>query len=1106
MRVFIKKNKFICFILLCVVHSTYAQPIDFYFNRIAAYSSLSSHYVNKMVQDSVGYIWIATTDGVNRFDGHEIVVYKAYDGLVNTGLVSGQINELFLDSKDRLWVGTPVGISRYDKEYGRFEIIVSTSNLNGLETADIRYILEDFSGRIVVVSGTGIYTYNENKETFELLFNTGGLVISSILFDENNGFWLGYFDGRGIDYFSSYSAPTRDYHINVHSESTTVLKMVKFEGQVWCALGDEGTLVIEPVSKKCKKRYFNNADKLHVINVTIDRSGNLWLIDHSGIKLYHSDTDSFTAYYNYSEIPNSLQPNVADVFEDRQGNFYTIHKGDGVYVSFHQIGFQLFNTSDRYFWHTTTCNISAVSEDSKGELWLGSFNGGIDVFRWDERKIDFFFGDSCGLGTGTVLFLFLDSQQNMWTSTYMDGLKRFDPTTETFETWRKATNSNSISHNDIRGMAEDNLGNFWLATHGAGIDYFEVESNRFTNFNLSEHNLSSNWVNEVMLDDKNRLWAATSYGISMKTDEDSLFRTFIPDVSKDQGLIGDDVICLLQDNLGTIWAGTNKGLFFYAEDDTTFSLYKGFPTNFITSLEVDQNDELWVGTHDGLLKLNPTTGRVYHFDENDGLQGMDFNPRVSYFNGVNNLFFGGTGGVNVFDPDNLVFNDVAPTLRFSRFLLFNTPIEEYEDGKFLNKELNSIDEIVLEYKQNFFTIEFVAFNYTNPSKNQYTCMLEGFDENWVDRGNKRSMSYTNLFPGRYVFRVKAANNMGVWNEEGISLVIRVLPPWWLSIWFFISLVVLIVFSLLYFYRSRTKSLRKQSVRLAQLVSDQTGQLRESNEKLKLRTNQLNKFNQVLEERQSIIIDQAKMLKSQAEHLQVSNEELLRLIETRDKMFSIIAHDLRSPFNTILGFTGLLTEAFDDKDPERMQQYARHIHDSSISVFNLLENLLFWARSQTEQIQFNPSISQLDEIVDESLSLVRESAVKKKQTIDSSKYQNYEAYMDVDMMRSVVRNLIMNAIKFTHPEGQIQIASSLTEDFVKVSISDNGKGMSQDVINRISRNLSVDSTPGTSGESGAGLGLSLSYEFIKMNGGELTIESTLGKGSVFSFTLPRKSKD
>ena len=327
-----------------------------------------------------------------------------------------------------------------------------------------------------------------------------------------------------------------------------------------------------------------------------------------------------------------------------------------------------------------------------------------------------------------------------------------------------------------------------------------------------------------------------------------------------------------------------------------------------------------------------------------------------------------------------------------------------------------------------------------------------------------------------------------------------------AIWLFIGFGIGGGLAWFLIYKYKTKLLRKQGDRLILLVSEQTRQLRESNEKLKQRTIELNRFNQVLEERQSTIISQAKKLKTQAEHLKINNKELLRLIATRDKMFTIIAHDLRSPFNTILGFTGLLTEAFDPKDPERMKQYARYIHDASISVFNLLENLLFWSKSQSDQIQFNPSLSQLDEIIEDSILLVRESAVKKNQTIDTSNYKNYKVFIDADMMRSVVRNLIINAIKFTPQGGCIKISSSLAEDFVTVAISDTGVGMSQETINKLSKNLSIDSSPGTSGEIGAGMGLALSYEFIQINGGELTVESILGKGSTFSFTIPIESKN
>lgn len=1080
-----------------------AQPPDLYFSHISANSSLSNPYVSVITQDSIGYLWIGTGDGVNRFDGHEVVVYKAYDGSERTGLVSGRINDLFVDSKDRVWVGTPIGISIYDRELDRFKEVVSPYNFNGVENIEIENILEDVNGQVVTVSGTGIYGYDEAKETFVHLFSAGDYNISTIVFGENNDFWLGFDGGQGIAHYPSYNAITPDFFLPAFTADMEILKMLLYEGDLWVALGDEGILVVDTDAKKVNKRYFHLDNRPYIATLSVDRSNRLWAVDYTGIKLYQPESDTFYGYYNIPDEDHTLQLNVADVFEDRQGNFYTIHKGSGVFVSYFRVGFQLFNTSKYSYWHTSSADISAVTEDGEGNLWLGFFSGGIDVFKWQTGETIRFAEKEKGLGQGTVIFLFSDSKGNVWTSTYRNGLNRFNPFTQSFDTWVSSEVENSLTHNDVRTMVEDSLGNFWLGTHGGGLDYFDVQKNEFTNYTFESHELTSNWVNDLLIDNKNRLWIATSYGLSLKEGENAVFKQYIPMLDQDGGLKGDDVLCLLQDKAGTIWAGTNQGLFYYIEDEEIFALYEEVPVNYITSLEVDQNGDLWVGSNEGLLKLNLATKNVNQFDDYDGLQGLGFNLRASYFNGIGTLAFAGKNGVNLFNPDKLVFNEEPPTLRFSRFLLFNTVVDEYGDDKILKREINSLDEIVLNYGQNFFTIEFAAFNFTNPTKNRYACKLEGFDKEWLDWGNKRSISYTNLFPGKYTFRVKGSNNYGVWNEEGISIVIRVLPPWWLSVWFFVILAVAIFVALMLLYRLRTRSLRLRSARLAELVSEQTARIEKSNLKLRERTRELNKSNQILEERQATILKQAAELKEQAEELKRNNEELLKLIAARDKLFSIIAHDLRSPFNTILGFTGLLTEAFDEKEPERMKQYARFIHDSSISVFNLLENLLFWARSQSNQIQFSPFVSQLDEIVEDSLSLIRESAVKKNQTIDASKYHNYVVYMDVDMMRSVTRNLLINAIKFTPEKGMIKVSSYLKEGYAVVEISDTGVGMSQKDIERLYNHLSIDSSPGTSGEKGAGLGLSLSQEFVHINGGEMIVESTPGKGSTFRFTVPTK---
>lgn len=1082
---------------------SYSIPRDFKFNKLSAYNELSSYYVNNIIQDSSGYLWIATENGLNRFDGHAIKVYKAYKDNISTGLVSNQINEIFLDSKDRVWIGTPVGVSFYDREYDKFEPIASINNRNGIEDLGITKILEDKLGQIIVVSANKLHLFDERKKTFETIFVSKN-TISSILFDQNNGFWLGYLWGLGIEYFTSYEYEKSEYNIDLSHTGASVRELEYYNELVWAAIETAGVISIDPKKRAIQKNYLisDEEDHYHAINIVKDIENNLWFIDHNGLKLYLPGKDSIKSYYNYPDDPKSLQLSVSSVLLDTQGNFYTTHKGDGVYVDYVQTGFSFFGRSEHDFWHTTMQNISAVTVDNNTDLWIGGYDGGINVFRWDKRKTDYYFGDEHNLGTGSITFLFKDSKGDIWTSSYLQGLKKFNPQTDKFDGWKHSNEPYSLSDNDVRAMAEDKNGNYWIATNGSGVDFFNVEENKFYNYNAENSNLTLNWVNDIHIDSKDRLWVATSYRISLLNQNDSVFTNYSLYYTEVERLYESIVYCIAEDSKGTIWMGTSQGIYYFDETEDKFLFYNKFINDPITSLEVDKYDNLWAGTHKGLFKVKYDTGEYYQFDTFDGLHGFDFNFRASY-RSYSTMFFGGPGGVTYFHIDNLNFNEIPPKIKFTNFFLFNKKIENYGKKEILEKEINSVEEIVLDYRHNFFTIEFLAFNYINPQRNRYLCKLEGFDKDWIDRGNERNMSYTNLLPGKYVFKVKAANNDGVWNEDFISLKIRILPPWYLSIWFFISAVGVLVVGLIGFYKVRTQALRNRSEELSKIISSQTVRLRESNEILQQRAEDLKMFNEILEERQTTIIDQSDKLRKQADDLKYKNEELVKLVHTRDRMFSIIAHDLRSPFNTILGFTDLLSESFDKSEMDRMKQYAKYVHNASVSVFNLLENLLMWARSQTDEIYFNPKVADLDDIVLDTLSLVKETAVKKVQFIDTSNYKNFQVFMDIDMMRSVFRNILTNAIKFTQDGGLIKISSVKENGFVEVSITDNGVGIDKELIDKIMNDVEVESSLGTAGEKGVGMGLLLAHKFVKINGGKFSISSEKGKGSIFNFTLPIK---
>lgn len=1090
----------------------YAQSPHLSFSRITGFNQLSSHYITCMAQDQDGYIWIGTRDGLDRLDGEGVRAYKTFNGESEIGLIGNQVDHLVVDHQNRIWISTPYGISVYNPLKDYFEIVATETALKGLHNIYLNFMKVDSQGLLIVSSGEVIYRLDAASDTFVPVISSPFGNISDLLIDEEGGWWLGHSEGGGVVHYPDIRdlANYTRYADVFQAEypDFAVMDIDRADGFIWMAIESTGLARLDRTSGEIKMFYRGSGERFF-FDLYRDRDNKLWASDYSGLKQYQSSNEQFFAYFNNPLEANSLPPNLVGVFQDRQGNYYTFHDGDGVYISSAARGFQLFNASDRQYWHTTHQNISAVHEDGKGQLWLGNFNGGIDVFLWEEGRVEYLPSMDNetpeSLGRGSVLAIYRDSRDQMWVGTHAGGLHLYNEVTGKFKSWRNRADNTSISHNDVRSIAEDSLGNLWLGLHGGGVDYFNRVTGQFTNYNIKNSGLASDWVHAVLYDSKGRLWVGTTYGLNKLNNESGSFEHYLAQPGVEGALESNQIVCFLEDSQERLWLGTSNGLYRLDEDTDTFVRYdRAIKDNYITSIEEDQNGQIWFGTLGLLYRLDPVSGRMFSFDEEDGLQGLGFNLRAAYYNDKDVLFFAGSRGVNAFNPDELVFNEQAPVVRFSRFRLFNEIITDYGEGSVLSGEINTVEEITLNYDQNFFSFDFVALNYINPSRNQYACMMEGFDDTWIYLGNDRTASYTNLNPGTYTFRVKASNNDGVWNEEGISVIVHILPPWWQRIWFIISMVIFTIFLALVVFRLQTASLRRQKRLLLGQVTEQTDRLRRNNAALKIRAQELDRVNQVLEERQGLITEQSEELESQAEHLQKSNQELLKHIKTKDKLFSIIAHDLRAPFNTIMGFSSLLTEVSEQDDKEQLKAYARYVNDASLLVFNLLENLLYWARSQTNEIQFLPEVFRLDDIIKENIGLVRETAIKKELRIDDSGYKNYEVFGDVNMMRTVFRNLMINAVKFTGKGGMVMITSQEEAEWVHVCVSDTGRGMSEEELEKILHSGAGHSQKGTEGEQGSGLGLVLCQEFITRNRGRFSVTSQLGEGSTFCFSLPKKN--
>ncbi len=567
------------------------------------------------------------------------------------------------------------------------------------------------------------------------------------------------------------------------------------------------------------------------------------------------------------------------------------------------------------------------------------------------------------------------------------------------------------------------------------------------------------------------MWVCTQNGLDLYDSISGTFRVYyFPD---------NDIGAFYKDKTGNLWVGTNtKGMFRCDEQGNIINTYdntNGLPNNRIHAITEDNQGNLWISTNSGISRFERSAGRFRNYTKEDGLQGDQFYQQSFLKTRQGEIYFGGYNGFNSFNPDSMQDNRFIPPVYITDFMIFNKPVKYAEPGSQFPRHISEEKEITLNWKQSVFSFSFAAINYNHPQKNQYKYIMEGFETEWNSTdASRRYVTYTNLDPGTYYFKVKASNNDGIWNENETSLRIIILPPWWATWWFRLIGFSVVACSLAFFYHSRMNRLKNQKILLEELVAKKTSEL----------------------------IQKQEMILMQDENLKINNKKLTILNATKDKFFSIIAHDLKNPFNSILGFSELLVEEFKELTEEKKLEYAGIIHDSSFRIYLLLENLLEWAGTQTGNIRFQPEVLDLNEVIETNYALISNRFDEKGIRFIKDLPDAANVFADYNMVSTVVRNLMGNALKFTE-NGEIKARATETGDYLTVSISDSGIGIPSKMLAGIFEIDHKKSTNGTRGEKGSGLGLLICKEFVLKNGGEIFVTSEEGKGTTFTFTLPRK---
>ncbi|MBX2842120.1 MAG: hypothetical protein KTR26_10125, partial [Flammeovirgaceae bacterium] len=799
------------------------------FNHLSIKNGLSQNSITCIIQDNKGFMWFGTWEGLNKYDGHKFSVFKP-EPEDTTSLSDIVINTLFEDSKGNLWVGTRNGLNLFDRLNNNFiRFHADENNSNSINGNFITSIEEDKEGNIWIGTKKGLNKFDPKNQTFqridftELARKNARLdtanIIYSLLWDSHEQLWVAtdkgvyILDSKNGDFYQNL---TDEYELNKNIVNAITEDS---SGNVWMGMESAGVAIYN-LNTRDFLRFTNDPKDLNslaynsISEIMEDSEKNVWIAtDGGGLSLFNKDKNTFTTFQNEVNNPYSLQSNALKcIYEDKSGNIWVGAMAWG--------GLCYTNPKRQYFKHfrpgfpnRNSLNDGAVNsffEKNNGDLWIATDGGGINLFQKSENTFKHYKHDALNpksLSSNKVLDLLEDFEGDLWAATWDGGLNRLKAGSEEFINYLPGDNDEegSISSEHIWSLYEDSEQNLWIGTFGKGLNLYDRENDKFISYEDKGDVVSgnSNQIISIYEDKQKNLWVGTlGDGLKLLDKESgTVVNVEMINGSTKKATVIHDVWTVHEDESNNFWLGTSSGLKKYDRKTKivkSFDIEDGLPNNVVYGVLEDLSGKLWLSTNKGLSCFNPLTRQFRNYDSGDGLQSNQFIQGAYYKGKSGEMYFGGINGFNVFNPEDVKVNPKIPKVVITDFQLLNKPVEIGGKNSPLKKHISETSEITLLHCQNIFSFEFAALNFTPSQKNKYKYKMEGQDDSWVESGFRRFVSYTNLAPGEYNFRVKACNNDNIWNEAGTSIKITILPPpwktWWAYFGYFFILVGILIFS------------------------------------------------------------------------------------------------------------------------------------------------------------------------------------------------------------------------------------------------------------------------------------------------------------------------